>query len=778
MPIMQTCSLRAHIVVHGVVQGVGFRPFVYRLATELHLSGWVQNTIQGVVIEIEGATQDVDAFLFRFSNEIPPLASIHEVTATHLEPVGYTSFEIRESDSKGKTSTLILPDIATCPDCLEEVFNPSERRYFYPFTNCTNCGPRFSIIESLPYDRPNTTMKQFVMCVDCRKEYENPHDRRFHAQPIACPVCGPHIELWDLSGNVLDTRHNALLHTVETIRSGKIVAVKGMGGFHLLADARNESAVHTLRQRKGREEKPLALMFPSIEKVQSECEVSILEETLLQSPESPIVLLKRKSNQSQIAVSVAPSNPYLGVMLPYTPLHHILMRELNIPVVATSGNRSNEPICIDEHEALKRLNGIADYFLIHNRPIKRHVDDSIVRVMAGREMIVRRARGYAPLPPTRIKLRGGGILAVGAHQKNTISITTENNVFTSQHIGDLETTEAFDAFSSVINDFRDLYDVNPTTVVCDFHPDYLSTKYAEKLGIKTEYIQHHYAHVASCMAENDLSGTVLGVSWDGTGYGLDNTIWGGEFLLTTETSFKRVATFRSFPLPGGDQAVKQPRRSAVGVLFELFGEDMFRRNGLLTLQQFSIEELKIIQTMLVREINTRHTSSVGRLFDAVASIMGIRHTCNFEGQSAMELEFLVSEDMTQSSYPFTISESRNNDVPYIINWERCIVHFMDDVNKRESPNMISTKFHNTLTEVIIEVAKRIGEQRIVLSGGCFQNIYLTEHTIARLREEGYEPYWHKLVPTNDGGISLGQVYAYMRSQHSNITQQSTEGEKS
>ncbi len=759
---MQTCSFRAHIVIRGVVQGVGFRPYVYRLAQELHLYGYVQNSIHGVIIEIEGSQEHIDTFLIRFPKEIPPLASLHEMSVQYLDPSGYASFVIVESNSEGKASTLILPDITTCPDCLEEIFNPSQRRYLYPFSNCTNCGPRFSIIESLPYDRSNTTMKQFTMCDDCRKEYENPRDRRFHAQPIACPVCGPHIELWDRTGRVLGIHHNALMQAVKFIQSGNIVAVKGMGGFHLMTDVRNEKAILTLRERKGREEKPFALMFPAIKNIQDECEVSLLEEKILQSPESPIVLIRRKSGQSEIAQSVAPSNPYLGVMLPYTPLHHILLKELGIPVVATSGNYSDEPICIDEHEALKRLNGIADYFLVHNRPIKRHVDDSIVRSVAGREMIVRRARGYAPLPPVRVTNQRSGILAVGAHQKNTISLSTDHNVFTSQHIGDLETPEAYDAFTHVINDFQTLYNVKPDSIICDLHPDYLSTKYAEKTGIRVEHVQHHYAHIASCMAEHNLSGQVLGVSWDGTGYGLDTTIWGGEFLLTTERSFNRVATFRTFPLPGGELAVKQPRRSALGILFETFGEKILQRKDLLPLQQFSILELKILSAMIDRKINSPYTSSIGRLFDAIASIIGVRHICSFEGQSAMELEFLTLDNTDRSYYPIKISESGNNGVPYVVDWEPWILNIIDDVKKNELPTVIATKFHNTLSEATIEIAKRVNEKRVILSGGCFQNVYLLEHTIQRLNEEGFEPFWHRLVPTNDGGISLGQVYASMR----------------
>ncbi|MBI3189060.1 MAG: carbamoyltransferase HypF, partial [Ignavibacteriales bacterium] len=579
---------RCKISIRGAVQGVGFRPFIYRLATELDLKGWVLNSNQGVFIEVEGEKQTLDSFLVRIEKEKPPLSFIQSLEFSFLDAVGFEKFEIRHSESNGEISAFVMPDIATCPDCLNDIFDKTNRRYLYPFTNCTNCGPRFSIIEALPYDRQNTTMSKFEMCDDCRFEYDNPLDRRFHAQPNACPKCGPHLELWNEKGNILASHHGALLKTADAIRSGKIVAIKGLGGFHLVVDARNEEAVARLRLRKHREEKPFALMFPSLNSIRQVCKVSELEERLLRSPESPIVLLAKihlglnelleleflseiRNPKSEI------QNPYLGVMLPYTPLHHILMRALDFPIVATSGNLSDEPICIDEYEALKRLHGIADMFLVHNRPIKRHVDDSVVRVMLGRELMMRRARGYAPLPISirhaefisasneRIKkqilkqVQDDQLIAVGAHLKNTVAITSGNNVFISQHIGDLETKESFDAFQNVIQDFKKLYNVQPQAIVCDLHPEYLSTKFGKQItthqspltndkssiinrqsDIYLMEIQHHYAHIASCMAENQLDGQALGISWDGTGFGLDGIIWGGEFLLTTETSFERV----------------------------------------------------------------------------------------------------------------------------------------------------------------------------------------------------------------------------------------------
>ena len=779
-------QVRLRVVIHGAVQGVGFRPFVYRLATEMILPGWVSNSVQGVFVEVEGEKEILNQFLFRLQKEIPPRASIQSLEFSFLEPTGFRSFEIRKSDSAGMKTALVLSDIATCSDCLNDIFDQSNRRYLYPFTNCTNCGPRFSIIEALPYDRPNTSMKKFEMCPDCTAEYKNPLDRRFHAQPNACPLCGPRLALWDETGKVLGENHHALLLAVEAIRSGKIAAVKGLGGFHLIVDACNPDAVHRLRERKHREEKPLALMFPSLEAVKLECEVNEFETRLLLSPESPIVLLKRiqksefrsqneitleRSNvhfQSPISTSIAPNNPYLGVMLPYTPLHHILLKELGIPVVATSGNLSDEPICIEEHEALHRLHGIADVFLVHNRPIVRHIDDSIVRVMMDRELVLRRARGYAPLPISVRTRHDVSLLAVGAHLKNTIALTSGKNVFISQHIGDLETQESLHAFHRINTDFLTLYETKPAHIVCDLHPDYLSSKFARSTGIPLIEIQHHYAHIASCMAENQLEGELLGVSWDGTGYGIDKNIWGGEFLLTTETSFERIATFRSFRLPGGEKAIKEPRRIALGMLYEIYGDNVFHRNDLISLQTFTRAELDVLKQMFMKNINVPRTTSAGRLFDAVASLIGLRQSVNYEGQAAMELEFLSAGIETNAIYSFSVGdrnhETGNEEQNFLltIDWSSIIQDILEDIRSNTQIGIISAKFHNTLAEIIVAIALRMKQDRVVLSGGCFQNKYLTEHTVNRLREEGFRPYWHQRVPPNDGGIALGQIYAALR----------------
>lgn len=746
--------VRLRLVIHGAVQGVGFRPFVYRLATELQLTGWVLNSAQGVFIEVEGAQEQLEDFLRRLERDKPPRAFIQSLESSWLDPVGYTEFEIRHSDESGQKTAFILPDIATCPDCLSEIFDPNDRRYRYPFTNCTNCGPRFSIIEALPYDRPNTTMKHFTMCSDCQAEYENPLDRRFHAQPNACPRCGPHLELWDRRGTALAQHDDALCQAAEAIRAGQIVAVKGLGGFHLITDARNEEAVQELRRRKHREEKPFALMYPNLETVKEHCEVSQPEARLLVSPESPIVLVRRRES-APIAPAVAPRNPYLGVMLPYTPLHHLLMAELGFPIVATSGNLSDEPICTDEHQALHKLNTIADLFLVHNRPIARHVDDSIVRSVAGRELVLRRARGYAPLP---ITLRAAHseprtVVAVGAHLKSTIALSVGSNVFLSQHIGDLETAEAFGAFQRVIADFERLYEARPSVIVHDLHPEYLSTQYAQHRDLPKVGVQHHYAHVLACMAENELDSPVLGVSWDGTGYGLDGTIWGGEFLLlTTRENFRRVAHLRQFRLPGGEQAIKEPRRTALGLLYEIYGDALLGMRELAPVQAFSEKELEILWAMLQKKINVPVTSSVGRLFDAVASIAGLRQSTRFEGQAAMELEFAGHLIQTDESYPFALADKT-------LDWGPTIFSIISDVRAGVPAGKIAAKFHNTLVEMIVAVARRVGEERVVLTGGCFQNKYLAERAVQRLREEGFRPYWHQRVPPNDGGIALGQIVA-------------------
>ena len=765
---------RLKVVVRGAVQGVGFRPFIYRLATELKLNGWVLNSSSGVFIEVEGPAEKLRSFILRIESEKPPISFIQSLESVYLDLAGYEGFEIRES-LEGEKTALVVPDIATCPECRAEIFDSHNRRYLYPFTNCTNCGPRFTIIESLPYDRPRTSMKKFEMCARCRAEYENPTNRRFHAQPNACPECGPQLQLVDREGHLLNERHDALRSAAQYIRNGNIVAVKGLGGFHLMCDAASEDAVRLLRRRKNREAKPLALMYPSIAMIERDCELSESEGRLLRSPEAPIVLLETKQGVDvRIAPSIAPGNPYLGVMLPYTPLHHLLMAELKFPIVATSGNLSDEPICIAEREALKRLYNVADVFLIHDRPIVRHVDDSIARIVMDRELVLRRARGFAPLP-VMLDRELPSILAVGAHQKNTIATSVGRQVFVSQHIGDLETEQALEAFENVIASFENLYSLKPKQVACDLHPNYVSSQFARRNGNQVTGVQHHHAHILSCMAENAVTGPALGIAWDGSGYGTDQTIWGGEFLRVDSASpknFERVAHLRTFRLPGSETAVREPRRCAAGMLYEMFGDEAFHsvpvsqpsRFGLLnpqlpSLEAFTPGERTIVRGMLERKINSPVTSSAGRLFDAAASLTGLRQFARYEGQAAMELEFAATKDFTRECY--TVNLDKNGSLQF--DWARMVIEIISDVGDRVPQPRMARKFHNTMAEVMVQVAQAIGEQKIVLSGGCFQNKLLTELAVTRLQREGFRVYWHQRIPPNDGGLSLGQVMALSNS---------------
>jgi hydrogenase maturation protein HypF len=599
-------------------------------------------------------------------------------------------------------------------------------------------------------------MRRFALCEPCRAEYEDPADRRFHAQPIACPACGPRLELWDMAGSVRAAGDDALRAAADLLRRGGIAAVKGLGGFQLLVDARDQEAVSRLRRRKVREEKPLALLFPGLPLLQEHCEVSAAERDLLLSPQAPIVLLRRRGSPApssvRVADAVAPRNPYLGCMLPYTPLHHLLLAELSFPVVATSGNRSDEPICTDEREALVRLNGIADVFLVHDRPIARPVDDSVARITLGRELLLRRARGYAPLP---VLVTGPlpPVLATGAHLKNTVAVTGGRQVCLSQHIGDLETLPALDAFRRAAADLPRLLDVTPRVVACDAHPDYFSTRFAEGLDLPVVRIQHHHAHVLACLADNELTGRVLGVAWDGTGHGADGTAWGGEFLLVEGADFRRVAYFRPFRLPGGDKAAREPRRTALGVLHELFGDGLFDREGLAPLAAFSAAELRVLRGMLAGGVHSPLTSSAGRLFDAVASLVDLRQVSRYEGQAAMELEFCLEGAEVTESYPFDI------DSDGVIDWRPAMRAVLSEREVGVATGRIAARFHNTLAEAIAAVAWRVREERVVLTGGCFQNTYLLGRAVHRLREEGFQVFWHRRVPPNDGGVALGQAVA-------------------
>lgn len=762
---------RARALVRGAVQGVGFRPAVYRLALELNLAGWVGNSAQGVTVEVEGWRNQIEAFLIRLEAERPPRSFIQGMEVVWLDPAGQRGFEIRSSAGGGERSALILPDIATCPDCLRELNDPGDRRHRYPFINCTNCGPRHSIITALPYDRAHTTMSGFRMCARCEAEYRDPLDRRFHAQPNACPECGPRLELWArMAAGLPETSaagEAALGAAAAALLAGRILAVKGLGGFQLMCRARDEAAVRRLRERKHREEKPLALMFPSLPSVLGACEVSPLEERVLRSAEAPIVLLRRRSAASWLpAPSVAPRNPYLGVMLPYTPLHHLLLRAVGEPVVATSGNLSDEPICVEEREAWRRLAGLADLFLVHNRPIARPVDDSVVRIVMGRESVARRARGYAPLP-VALPRDGPAVLAVGAQLKNTVALALGRQAFVSQHIGDLETVQAGSAFDRAVADLETLHGVAPAIVAADLHPDYFSTRRAVRIssrpgGPRLVRVQHHLAHVFACLAENELTPPVLGVAWDGTGYGEDHTIWGGEFFLVTDAETRRVAHLRGFRLPGGERAVREPRRAALGLLWELAPAAVERllARAPRTQAAFRPRDLAVVRRMLERRLNSPLTSSAGRLFDAAASLAGVRQINSFEGQAAMELEFSIITGAEEPGYPVELGSGPEGTL--ILDWAPLVGALLDDLSQGLPAGRIAARFHHGLAEGITRVARHFGIGRVALAGGCFGNRYLLEATVRRLEAAGQRAYWPQRVPPNDGGIALGQIVAARR----------------
>ncbi len=757
---LQHNAQRIKIHIRGAVQGVGFRPFVYRLARVMRLSGWVRNNSQGVVIEAEGTEQEIHIFLQRLKNEKPLGAVIQSLSAKKINPAGGHEFTIISSDDAGERAAWILPDTATCHDCLQEIFDPHNKRYLYPFTNCTNCGPRYSIILSLPYDRPNTTMREFTLCQDCQKEYDDPLNRRFHAQPNACPVCGPFMQLLNVQAKTLAERTTAIEKTIALLHEGAIIALKGLGGFQLLVDAENAAAVQQLRRAKQRDEKPFAMMFPDFQSIQDYCHVSVRESKWLQSRAAPIVLLQKRpkplAGKWTIAKNIAPCNPFWGIMLPYTPLHHIIMRKFGKPVVATSGNISDEPICIDNAEALARLAGIADYFLVHNRPIARYVDDSIVRKIAGGMTILRRARGYAPLPVT-LNFDIPPALAVGGHLKNTVALAKGRNVFISQHIGDLETLAASNAFAQTIRDLSAMYQIKPQVVIHDKHPDYASTRYAKQTGIPAMQVQHHVAHILSCMAENRLDPPLLGVSWDGAGYGDDDTIWGGEFITITRQEYHRIAHLRTFALPGGDMAVKEPRRTALAMLLTLYSGKLKKCANLPVSQAFTDQERAVLLQMLNKNLHCPITSSMGRLFDTVASLLGIQQFNHYEGQAAMQLEQQAWKARRENGvYPYLIT---GNNTPRIIDWEPLIKTIITEYQNHVPLPIIAARFHNTLAAMILEIANLCALQTIVLSGGTFQNRLVTEKSVQLLKGAGFQVFRQRQIPPNDGGICLGQIMA-------------------
>jgi len=758
---MTETASRASISVKGVVQGVGFRPFVYQLAHKHGLAGWVLNTSGDVRIEVEGKHQTIERFTRELETHAPPAARIASVSVNWGEPSGHTGFEIRRSKAIEGKYQLVSPDIATCDACAAEIFEPDNRRYYYPFTNCTNCGPRFTIIEDIPYDRPRTTMRRFTMCPDCQREYDDPLDRRFHAQPNACPKCGPRLKLVDARGKTVDTA-NVIGTAVRLLKSRKIIALKGLGGFLLACHAQSETAVLTLRERKKRPSKPLAIMFPSLEQVEEHCEVSPEEAKALTSPESPIVLLRWKQS-SNITRAIAPRLRYLGVMLPYTPLHYLLMHEMGAPLVMTSGNLSEEPIASDNNEALQRLSNIADFFILHNRDIYSRYDDSVVMVERDEVQILRRARGYAPYP-IRLGFKTKPVLACGAEEKVTFCVTRDDYAFVSQHIGDIENLETGEHFQQTLALYKHLFRLEPKAIACDLHPEYLTTKYArelaEKTGQKLIPVQHHHAHIASCMAENGVSGPVIGVAFDGTGYGSDGKLWGGEFLIADYHGFKRAAHLEYLPLPGGAAAIKRPYRTAVSYLISLMGERALQQR-MPFLEAIDPVEIGLIKQQLKKNLNTPLTSSMGRLFDAVSAALGVRDEIDYEGQAAIELEMAAYRDLNKvgdESYLFSLREENGLKIVCLSDLLSAIIV---ELCQEQPVPRIAARFHNTVAAMTARVCRMVstetGIKTVALSGGCFQNRLLLRKVIPLLEDAGLTVLTHRQVPTNDGGISLGQA---------------------
>jgi len=773
---------RVRVEVEGTVQGVGFRPFIYRLAHELGLTGWVQNTRNDVLIEVEGNVPIVEEFLQRLRTDAPPSASIETVITTIVPVLDDAGFSVNESAESGQRVLVIPPDLATCADCQRELADPYDRRFRYPFLTCTQCGPRYSLLTAIPYERSHTTMAGFELCSACAAEYGAETNRRFHAEPIACATCGPRLCLWNGQGHEVADGEEALQRAVSLLEQGLVLAVKGLGGFQLWVDARSQEAVQRLRNRKRRPDKPFAVLFPSIDAVRDYCVLSSDEEMVLRSPQAPIVLA-RKRQDVVLAEAVAPGNPYLGVMLPTTPLHQLLMLSLRRPMVATSGNRSEEPIVTDEREALTRLKGIAEVFLVHDRPIARPVDDSVVLVVdrtADRNdrgeadkpkadaMILRRARGYVPQairwsdgPADGVQ---GPVFAVGGHLKNTVAVLRENRVVLSQHLGDLSTVEADRAFRQAVEDLQQLIQFTPRLIACDLHPDYRSTGFARELAATLSVplvpVQHHHAHVASCMAEHKLDGEVLGIAWDGAGYGEGGQVWGGEFLIASYRQFTRFASLRPFRLLGGEAAMKEPGRSAAALLWELMGEAMLEHQ--LPSWKVSHGQRDKFASVLKSGIASPWTSSMGRLFDAVASLAGLcRHT-SFEGQAAMAVQFAAERDgdkvyMGVKGYPMDLSPSDNPGAKWTVDWRPMVRTMLDDLRSGSRPELVAARFHVGLAAAAVNVAQAAGLPRVVLTGGCFQNRLLLFLVRQRLDAAGFTVYTHALVPPNDGGLSLGQA---------------------
>ncbi len=747
-----TAPHRLRIAITGAVQGVGFRPFVYRLAREAGLSGSVCNNGAGVLIEAEGGASALAHFLDRLAAEAPANAVVTDRQVVPLQTCLTQDFTVTPSAADGPCSAVVMADLATCSDCLRELRDPDDRRHRYPFITCVACGPRYSVISALPYDRARTTLNRFPLCPACAAEYADPGSRRFHAESICCPACGPQLALWSVDGSVLATREGALAGAVAALRAGRIVAVKGLGGFQLLVDARNDAAVVALRARKRRPRKPLALMAADPDMAIGLAEVSAAERVALTSAAAPIVLLAPRPEAAQVlAPAVAPGAPCLGIMLPTTPLHHLLMRALGFPVVATSGNHAGAPILADEHAALRALSGVGDLFLVHDRPILRAVDDSVVRVIAGEVTVLRRARGYSPLPLAWAPV-GAPILALGGQQKNAIATGFAGRIFLGPHGGDLEVVAARDAFVRAAESLPALHRLQPARVACDRHPDYAATRHAETLGLPVVRVPHHLAHALSGIVDLGIDGPVLAVAWDGTGYGNDGTIWGGEFLAIAPPRYRRAAHLLPFRLPGGEAATREPRRAALGVLHALHSAAALEMAGLPPVAAFTQAERRVLATMLTRGVAAPLASSAGRLFDAVAALLDLCQSVGFEGEAASAVEAAAGAEAALLPTP-TVSGDR----PMLVDWRPTLAALLAARAAGVPVAALAAGFHVALAEAIVAVARATEARQVLLTGGCFQNARLTALAVAGLRDARIAPFCHRQVPPNDGGLAVGQI---------------------
>ncbi len=745
---------RALIQIRGVVQGVGFRPYIYALARNHNLSGFVLNNTQGVYIEVEGSELNINRFLMDVKNKKLPQADIFSIRSEQAEPVGYKQFEIKESEKKDVRAVPVSADLATCKECLSELSDPGDRRYGYAFINCTNCGPRYTIVKDIPYDRIYSTMSEFTMCETCSAEYEDPSDRRFHAQPNACDICGPHLSLLDREGSKM-TGGDVIDEASILLREGHIIAVKGLGGFHLACDAFNQEAVSTLRERKYREYKPFAVMVKDIMTAKQLCEVDRREEHLLTGMQRPIVLLKKKAGS--VIEEVAPHQQYLGVMLPYSPLHHLLIEKSGLVLVMTSGNVSTEPIVYKDAGAVERLRNIADFYIVHNREIHIRTDDSVSRIWRGKEMLLRRSRGYAPHP---LLLKNGlraHILACGADLKNVFCLSRGNQMYMSHHIGDLDNVETLTSFEESVLHFQRIFYIYPDVVAYDLHPEYACSQYALSLQhVKKIGVQHHHAHIVSCMADNEIDKQVIGIAFDGTGYGLDGNIWGGEFLVCDYRICERMAHVEYFPLPGGDKAIVEPWRVAASLLFRIYGDAMMNLD-IDFIKQLDMDKWKIIKHMIERNINSPLTSSMGRICDVVSALTGVRGSVYYEGQAAIELEMIADTDES-GVYEYGIKDT--NGIREIL-LAPLIKGIVSDIEGGTEVEKISARFHNTIASISLDMSiyirKLRGINSVALSGGVFQNMVLLDKMFGLLKKNNFNVYTHQRVPTNDGGIALGQA---------------------